>query len=69
MSRRDLDLDRTILNVEVVVFSYTTICSSFKWIEPLFVELLNHYLLNYRVHRHTHTHTHPQTERQTHRRT
>ena len=31
------------------LFSYTTICSSFKWIEPLFFEL---------SHTHTHTHTH-----------
>ena len=30
------------------LFSYTTICSSFKWIEPLF--------LSYCVHRHTDRH-------------
>ena len=44
-------------NVEL--FSYTTICSSFKWIEPLF--------LSYHVHRHTHTLTH--TDRKTDRHT
>ena len=37
------------------LFPYTTICSSFKWIKPLF--------LSYRVRRHIHTHT--QMERQT----
>ena len=30
------------------LFSYTTICLSFKWIEPLF--------LSHRVHRHTDVH-------------
>ena len=39
------------------LFSYTTICSSFKSIEPLF--------LSYHVHRHTHR----QTDTHTHRRT
>ena len=59
-SRRDLDLDRTMPNVELSeLFSYTTICSSFKSIEPLF--------LSYRVHRQTHTHG--QTDRQTDRHT
>ena len=47
------------------LFSYTIICSSFKWIEPLF--------FSYRVHRHTHTDRqkllHRHTHRQTHRRT
>ena len=43
-------------NVEL--FSYTTICSSFKWIEPLF--------LSYHVHRHTHTHTHTDRKRDRH---
>ena len=38
--------------------TYTTICSSFKWIEPLF--------LYYRVHRQTHT-KQTQTDRQTNR--
>ena len=33
------------------LFSYTTICSSFKWIEPLF----------YPVHRQTHNKTDTQT--------
>ena len=56
-SRCDLDLDRTMPNVEL--FSYTTICSSFKWIEPLF--------LSYHVHSHTHTLTH--TDRKTDRHT
>ena len=39
-SRRDLDLDWTIpmLN-SFELFSYTTVCSIFKWIEPLFFEL------------------------------
>ena len=46
-------------NVEL--FSYTTICSSSKWIEPLF--------LSYHVHRHTHTHTHTHTHRQKDRQT
>ena len=36
------------------LFSYTTICSSFKWIEPLF--------LSYRVHRQTHSKTHRRTD-------
>ena len=38
-------------------FSYTTMCSSFKWIEPLF--------FSYHVHRQTHTHTNTQKDRQT----
>ena len=39
-SRRYLDLDRTMPNVELVrAISYTTICSSFTSIEPLFFEL------------------------------
>ena len=44
------------------LFSYTTICLSFKWIVPLFC-----IFLSYRVHRHTHTHrnTHTQKHRQT----
>ena len=39
-SRRDLDLDRTMPNVERVraIFN-TTVCSNFKSIEPLFFEL------------------------------
>ena len=40
------------------LFSYTTICSSFKSIEPLF--------FSYRVHRHTHTQTHTHTHRDRH---
>ena len=40
------------------LFSYTTICSSFKWIEPLFFELSC-----------TQTHTHTDTETHTHRNT
>ena len=36
----ELDLDRTMPNVELVqAILYTTIPSSFKWIEPLFFEL------------------------------
>ena len=35
--RCDLDLNGTMPNVEL--FSYTTICSSFKSTEPLFFEL------------------------------
>ena len=39
-SRRDLDIDQTMPNVDSPeLFSYTTICLSFKWIEPLFLEL------------------------------
>ena len=40
MSRRELDLDWTMPNVELVraIFLYY-ICSSFKSIEPLFFEL------------------------------
>ena len=34
------------------LFSHTTICSSFKWIEPLF--------FRYRIHRHTHRQIHRQ---------
>ena len=51
--RHDLDLDRTMPNVELVraiFIYYNTIRSSFKSIEPLF--------LSYRVHRQTDTHTH-----------
>ena len=47
MSRRDLDLDRTMPNVEL--FSYTTICSSFKSIEPLFFFLIIKENLNIKV--------------------
>ena len=62
-SRRDLDLDQTMPNVELSeLFSYTTICSSFKWIKLLFFELSC-------VHTHTHTrtHTHPHTHTHTHK--
>ena len=38
-SRRDLDLDRTMPNVELIRAISYTICSSFKSIEPLFFEL------------------------------
>ena len=38
-SRRDLDLDQTMPNVELELFSYTTVCSSSTSIEPLFFEL------------------------------
>ena len=56
MSYRDLDLDRTMANVELVqARTHKTICSSFKLIEPLF--------FSYRVHRHTHTQTERQTDR------
>ena len=37
-SRHDLDLDRTMSNSSEL-FSYTTVCSSFTSIEPLFFEL------------------------------
>ena len=40
------------------LFSYTTICSSFKWIEPL--------CLSYRVHTHTHARTHAGKHARTH---
>ena len=40
------------------LFSYATICSSFKWVEPLFFELSC-----------TQTHTHRQTDRHTDRHT
>ena len=39
------------------LFSYTTIGSSFKWIEPLFFELSCT-----QTHRHTHTQTETQTD-------
>ena len=56
-SRRDLDLDRTMPNVEPSeLFSYTTVCSSFTSIDPLFFEL-------------SCTQTDRQTHRQTHRHT
>ena len=39
-SRRDLDLDRTMPNVELVrAIFLNTVCSSFTSIEPLFFEL------------------------------
>ena len=46
------------------LFSYTTICLSFKWIEPLFFELSCT-----QTDTHTHTHTHTHTDRQTDRHT
>ena len=52
----DLDLDRIMPNVELIRFSYTTICSSFKWIEILSFELSC---------TQTDTHTDTQTDRQT----
>ena len=36
-SQCDLDLDQTMPNVELV--RANTICSNFKWIEPLYLEL------------------------------
>ena len=53
-SHRDLDLDQTMPNVELVraIFIYYTVCSSFTSIEPLFFEL-----------------SCTQTDRQTHRHT
>ena len=53
-SRRDLDLDQKMPNVELIraIFIYYNICSSFKWIEPL----------SYCVHRHTHRQTDRQTD-------
>ena len=52
-SHRDLDLDRTMPSVELTeLFSCTTICSSFKSIEPLFFELSCT-----QTDRHTHRHT------------
>ena len=60
-SRCDLDLDRTSpMSNSSELFSYTTICSSFKSIEPLFFELSC---------TQTDTHTHRQTDRQTDRHT
>ena len=64
-SHRDLDLDQTKPNVELVrAISYTTICSSFKSIEPLFFELSctqTHTRMDGRTDgrtdRQTHTHT------------
>ena len=57
----DLDLDRTMPNVELVrAIFITTICSSFKWIEPLFFELSC---------TQTDTHQDTQTDRQTDRQT
>ena len=48
---RDLDLDQTMPNVKFVrAILYTTVCSSFKWIERLFY--------SYRAHTRTRTHTH-----------
>ena len=33
----DLEFDRTMPNVKITtLYTYTTICSSFKWIEPFF---------------------------------
>ena len=42
------------------LFSYTTICSSFKWIEPLFVELSCT-----QTDRHTHRHAYTQKDKST----
>ena len=58
-SRCDLDLDRTMPNVELVrayfhILQYVQVSSR-----------LNHYFLSYRVHRQTHTHTDRQTDRHT----
>ena len=44
------------------LFSYAIICSSFKWIEPLFVELS---CTQTDTHTHTHTHTDTQTDMST----
>ena len=53
------------------IFSYTTIYSSFKWIEPLFFELsCTHTRMcthtRTHMHIHTHTHTHMYTHTHTH---
>ena len=58
-AHRDLDLDGTMPNVELVeTFSYATI----------YVQVsngLNHNFLSYHTHTHTHTHTHGHTDRRT----
>ena len=56
-SRRDLDLDRTMPNVELVraIFIYYNLFQVSSQ--------LNHYFLSYRVHRQTDRHTH--TDRHT----
>ena len=58
-SRRDLDLDQTMPNVEHVraIFIYYKLFK-FKWIDQLFFELSC-----------TQLHTHTQTDRKTHRQT
>ena len=55
-SRCDLDLDRTISNVELELFSYTTICSNFKWIEQSFFSYCVHKLTHRQTPKQTHTH-------------
>ena len=63
MSRHDLDLDRTMPNVELVraIFTYyqcVQVSSGLKC-----------YFLSYPVHRKTHTHTHTYTHTHTHTQT
>ena len=49
------------------LFSVTTICSSFKWIEPLFFELsCTHTQTHTHTHTYTYTHTHTHTTTHTH---
>ena len=59
-SRRDLDLDRTMPNVELVraIFIYYNMFEVSSG--------LSHYFFSYRVHRQTERHTDRQTDRQTH---
>ena len=66
MSHHDLDLDRTMPNLEIVraIFIYYNM---FKWFEPLFFELSctqtdrptdRQTDRHTHIHTHTHTHTH-----------
>ena len=47
------------------LFSYTTICSRFKWTEALFFSYHVHRHTHIARHIHTHTHTYTQTDTQT----
>ena len=63
-SHCDHDLDWTMSNLSEL-FSYTKICSSFKWIEPLFSELSCTQTHTPRQkHRQTDRHQDTQTDRQ-----
>ena len=57
-SRRDLDLDRTMPNVKLVILQYVQVSHQ-----------LNHYFLSYRVHRQTDRQTDRHQDRQTDRHT